>query len=292
MKHCFKKMSIGILAAILLLVCSAFALFNQTGNLAFADSFKEIRYADYSGSPIQRAAYASSEQITFTDRTDEYTETVNGVPYYKQDNSLSNSCGPTAGAIVVGFYDKYFEELIPDFTAYYPATGKYKTNDKTYVPKLLQDLYSAMRCNVDDVGVNETDCLNGLQQYFAGKGRNLSYTSIAASNGSINVSTYINAINNNRPVILFGVATELYNIKTSSTSDTLEKFSIPANHIYVGFGYREISYYNGSNKFRTDTYIHVACGRLDLNSGFIRISSTTSGIDNNWFVNGYVTSVN
>ncbi len=290
MKNILKNKFIILAVAILLIACCLVTVFSQNANLALAEPYNEIRYADKVTDEMQATYQASTEVVTYTNREDDYYETTNSVPFYEARGYLSNSCGPTAGAIVVGFYDKYYEELIPNFKAYYPATGKYKFDDKVYVPKLMEDLYSAMRCNIDDVGVNESDCLNGLRSYCESKGRKVSYSSVATS-GGLNATAYLNAINNNQPIILFNKATELYDMNTTATEETWVKFSIPANHVYVGFGYYVVRYYNGNNNFRTDTYLRVACGRADYDFGLIRIASTASTITNNWFVNGYAVSI-
>ncbi len=290
MKNILKNKFIIMSVTILLLVSCLVAVFGRNTNLAFADSHGEIRYADYVGYGIQSASSSSTETITYTRRESDYYETTKSVPIYEAHTELDNACGPTAGAIIVGFYDKYYEELIPGYTAYFTASGKYKRNDKVYVPKLMEDLYTLMRTNVDDVGVNETDCLNGLRSYCEGKGRNVSYSSVASS-GKINTSSYLSAVNSNHPVLMFCAATELYTMATSDTQEIWVKSSIPANHIYVGFGYYVVRYYNGDNNFRTDTYLRVACGRFDYQSGFIRVASTASTISNNWFINGYAVSI-
>lgn len=290
MENIIKNKFIIMSVAILLVACCLVTVFSQNANLAFAGTYNEIRYADNVMDETTAAYSAATEVITYTNRESDYYETTNSVPFYQAHYNLDNSCGPTAGAIVVGFYDKYYEELIPNFIAYYQASGKYKINDKVYVPKLMEDLYSTMRCNIDDIGVNESDCLNGLRSYCGGKGRNVSYSSIATS-GSLNVSLYLNAISNNQPMIIFAKATELYTMNTSATEETWVKFSISSNHVYVGFGYYVVRYYSGDNNFRTDIYLRVACGRSDYSFGLIRIASTASTVSNNWFVHGYAVSI-
>lgn len=238
------------------------------GVVGYAES--ETRYADIHASTY--AAVNSSETIYFTNREVSNVKLPNDVPRYNQLSALPNSCGPTAGAIVVGFYDKYFEDLIPNYTAYV-LTGTYKGNDHTYVPQLMQELYTLMRTNVDDVGVSETDCLNGLKAYVQNKGHNLSFTNVKGFN-KVNSSSFTNAINNNNPVLLFCDKLDMYSIGMTEDHDVIAKTTIEGAHVAVGYGIRIVKYYNGNNLFRTDTYLHVATGLALSSTCYLKLDAT------------------
>lgn len=231
-----------------------------------------------------------SEYIYFTKRETEYYETEKGLPLYIQTSALSNSCGPTAGAIIVGFYDKFYEELIPDYVTYYPASGKYKSADSTYIPNLMSDLYVRMRTNVDDVGVNETDCINGLRNYVESKNRSLSYFKVNSGN-KLNESSYLNSVQNNHPILIFNMPTKIYNFSTNSNYDVFSISEINGNHIYVGYGYYKIKYTLGNGDIRTDTYIKVACGLKGYETAYLRIASTHVSVKTDWLMNAYSMSI-
>lgn len=260
-----KKLSFVLLSVVLLLadiLISQFVYFWQDN---------KIRYSGYE-SAVMRAAETSKETIYYTKREVTYNETKNAVPKYEQLANLPNSCGPTAGAIIVGFYDKYFENLIPDYTTYIP-TGRYKSKDTVYIPKLMTELYNLMRTNVDDVGVNETDCLNGLKEYVHNKNLNLSYSSVMKSN-RISLSELRNSIETNSPVMLFCGKMKIYNLSTSSNYDTVASTDFTGAHVAVGYGLYTVDYYNGNSVFRTDEYVRVSTGLPILTDGYLKISST------------------
>lgn len=250
----------------------------------------DIRISVYASeekfSGTQVLAATQSETVNFTNREVEISTTVNNVPLYYQDSTLENSCGATAGAIVVGFYDKYYENLIPDYVTYNPTTGKYKNSDKTYIPALMQEFYTLMRINVDDLGVGASDCLNGLAAYVEGKNYSFSYSTVKTLN-KISESKYLTSISANHPVLLFNGSTDIYNITNLSTNDVIIQSTISENHIYVGYGYIKIKYYNESGNFRTDTYLQVACGLSTMTSGYIKIASTVSTVSSDWSIYGY-----
>jgi len=280
-----KKIFAVTLISLLLLIVVATPMFSVSAE-GTSSEISEIRYG-LEDSPII-SSYAT-ETVNFTKRETNYYEVKNGVPLYQ--GLLSNSCGATAGAIIVGFYDKYFEELIPNYTSYL-TNGNYKGNDSTNVPQLMQELYDLMRTNVDDVGVSEADCLDGLKTYVQNKNRNIKYTSIKSS-PNVNSATYLYAMNSNIPVIVFGSNVIIQTFNTGSTSENIFNNTISNNHIFVGYGYYVVKYYSGSNNFRTDTYMRVACGRTDFPFGFIRLASSSASayIQTGWLNNAYTVAI-
>lgn len=243
---------------------------------------------NFSGTQI----YSSSdtETIDFTNRVVDSNTTVSNVPLYYQTSDLDNACGATAGAIIIGFYDRYYQELIPNYSSYLEVINRYLSNDSTYIPALMQELYTLMRINVDAPGVSMSDCMDGLNEYVSDKNRTFSYTSVKTSNG-INVNSYIASIDANKPVILFNGSTDIYKISHGANRDTLVKSIISNNHVYVGYGYSIISYYNSNGNFRTDTYLIVACGLSTLTTGYLRVSSTAITVSNDWSIYGYSVSI-
>lgn len=282
MKQCIKK----VIVAGFFVCLSIFYILCIGINIVYAATENPAHFGN-----IQLYSSSSSiETISYTSRTTDLTETEKGVPFYQANSSLSNACGAIAGAIVLGFYDKYYENLIPDFTSYFTSSGKYKPADKTYIPALIDNLYVLMRTNVDDVGVAEDDCLNGLKKYIKDTGYDVAYTSVKSSSG-IDQTAYLDSISNNKPVLVFAKKMEIVSgISSSSNTDTISKLSISDNHIFVGYGLYKINYLIGSS-VRTDTYLKVACGLAGLNYGYIKISSTAMSVSSAWLVNAYSVSV-
>lgn len=128
------KKGFVLLACAFMLLCGS--LIPALTVSASAEETSSDRY--YDEYPISTYA-VDTETINYSKRTYEPVTTTNNAPDYYANTDLSNSCGPTAGGIVVGFYDKYYENLIPNYTAYYTANGRYKVKDKVYVPAVMQE---------------------------------------------------------------------------------------------------------------------------------------------------------
>ncbi len=267
--------------ATLLLACGN--AFVGTNSVVSAEVSLEGRY--YDEPFISTYAAGDSYIVTFASKDDTYVGTPNNVPYY-YNTTFDNGCGALGGTIIVGYFDKYRENLIPNYTTYYAATGKYRPQDSTYIPALIQSLYTAMQTNVVAPGVSEAECLNGLESYVVGKGYSISYTAIKPYNGTFNHAAYKNAVNNGQPVILFCDSVELLSADTGDTQDEFITSQLSQSHIVVGFGYRQIKYYDANNNnFRTDLYLKVASGWNPNNMGYIKIN------DESWLDSGYAVNI-
>ena len=272
------KKNVLVALAISALVSSS-SLCPFASKTAAADEELRYYYPDFSTCSM------TTEEIYCTDMTEDVVTTSYSAPLYYATGDLTNCCGAVAGACVVGFYDRYYTDLIPNWTPYYP-NNMYKRADGTYVPAVMQELYTLMRTNVDDVGVSQADCKSGLQTYFSNRNYTLSYTSIE-TNSVFNFVLYQQSIAANKPVILFCNNVTMCSIGYSSTSNIglVSSMPISGGHIVIGYGYTTVKYYNGDNIFRSDIYLKVSNGRSDLADGYIKIDTNT------WLVDGYSVTV-
>ena len=137
MKSILRKLTCFV--ATLIAVCGSAV--GMTANTASADQALEGRY--YDKPVVSTRATGEVETVNFASIDNIYTQTPNRVPLYYH-GTLQNACGPIGGSIVVGYYDKYFQNLIPNYTNYSTATGNYRPQDSTYIPALIQEESAAM----------------------------------------------------------------------------------------------------------------------------------------------------
>ncbi len=215
--------------------------------------------------------YASSETIPYVSKqvVDDIS-TANSTPKYFAVNGMQNGCGAVAGGIIIGFYDKYYANLIPGWDSYY-STGRYKGQDGTYVQGLLFDLYDKMQTNVVAPGVSESEFKNGLQSCVVDHGYNIQYTSLGAGN-NFNYSTFKTAVNNNQLTVLFVEPSNIYSLEPFENEDILVSSTINGNHIMVAYGYYEVKY-TLSNGTRTDKYLYVATGLSGSSTALYKVGS-------------------
>ena len=229
----------------------------------------EDRYAD-AALVTPRSA---NETITYTKRVETLDyETAGRCPKYRQINGLTNACGAVAGAEIVAFYDKYYPNMITGWQSHFDS-GYYRLQDTTYVPAVMNELYTLMRTNVDDVGVSEDDFKNGLKSYAGSHGHTLGYTSVRNWLGKLNFNDCKAALDQNKVIVLFTKAGDVYDVFLNDGYDTIVPTTIAGAHIMVAYGYYQVEYYNANGLFRTDTYLLVATGQAVTTSALYKIDS-------------------
>ena len=279
MNSTLRKCTLFVAAA--LAVCgSSFALAGNTTDVS-AEESSEKRY--YEGE-ISTYALTLTDTVDFARMEETEFELPYDIPYYS--TNLSNGCGAVAGGIIVGYYDKYCENLIADYTTCYES-GYYKLQDSTYIPATIQELYTLMNTNVSGAGVSESECMDGLRAYVKNRELSIGFTVVKNASYNFNHTTFKNAINNGRPVLLFCDSVDLVDFSIGDTqvkTYSIQTTTIP--HVVVGFGYYQIRYYDESdNNFRTDTYLTVASGWSCNNVGYLKVG------DSSWLDSGYAVNI-
>lgn len=227
----------------------------------------EVRYGD-----PELVSLLAATNIYYTEKViAEDLTTTNGVPEYRPVGDMTNACGAAAGTTAIGFYDKYYANLIPGWDSFY-SNGKYKSQNATYVNPIMQNLYVAMRTNVDGPGVTEAEFKSGLSSYVTGKGYSLQYNSITPG-GNFNYTAFKAAVNSNKITALFVKPGNVYNITPSNGYDVVSSVAVTESHIMIAYGYTQINYYNG-NTVRTDTYVKVATGKSGINMAYYKIDNS------------------
>ena len=260
-----KRLKKNIVAMIALLM-SALCIW-QVSSIAFAD--EEVRYTNGGIS-----LYSSAEYLYYNSRTQlEYNITPGMAPTYISTGEYTNACGAIAGANTIGFFDKYIEDLIPGWQSYFPANGRYKPDDKVYIPAVIAELYTLMRTNVDDVGVSETDFLNGLREFVELRDKNITYTSLY-SNGTINYAGCKASIDAGKPILVFMDPTDMISISVRDGNDYIMRQSLASAHIALIYGYERIQYVLTDNTVRTDTYLIMSTGLTSPKVSYLDITTS------------------
>ena len=197
---------------------------------------------------------------------------MNSAPHYTALSGMANACGAVAGSEIVAYYDKYYPNMIPNWESFYASSGKYRIQDQVYIPALMNELYVLMRTNVDDGGVSESEFVSGLTQYINGKGYGVSMQNVL-SGTSVNYETCKTAFENNKVIVLFSRATNLYNIGEGTTQDNISSSALSSSHIMMAYGYKEIKYYKNGILFRHDSYLMVSTGLQGTGVAYYKVNN-------------------
>ncbi len=221
-----------------------------------------------------------SEYVYYDTRTEDCIDIMGGLPaYYDVNPDLENMCAVNAGAVVLGYYGRYFPQLTPDFTVgfYLGEYYLYYNDSERKMQPIIEELYDRMGTNTNgQEGTTATGCRNGLKSYVNSKGLDISYTSIAKDNKLL-VNEYKSQIENKKPSLLFFNTYNAVNFAVYTQTvdgqkrDLLERNVYTGCHVMVGYGYSKYTYYKDNTAFRTDEYLRAYTGVPGCDLGYVKL---------------------
>ena len=231
-------------------------------------AYKGFRYygSDSFVEQVQTVSYSTKSTESYTIPYD--------LPNYFGVVNEETGCANNAGACIIGYYDRFYENLIPNYKSYVKIGNviRYRTGT-TEVIDLVEELYVLMGTDVNHLGTTFSEFQAGMLQYVANKGYTYSTTNLFV-NGSFNIQNYKSAVQNGKPVALFMTGFALVNeiIETTNMDTVLSGYSM-APHVMVGCGYKIDKYYNSNGAIQdTRTYLKVASGSNIYGIGYLNIN--------------------
>lgn len=190
-------------------------------------------------------------------------------------------CANIAGAVLIGYYDRFNENLIPDYKVYKKlgASFSYKAPNEIIIA-VMAELHDLMLTDVGKKGTTFPDFQTGMNKYVSQKG----YTYVSndvLSRGSFNIDNFKQSVQSGKPVALFlsGFAF-LSSIEEVNGVDFIHSEYCAATHISVACGYKIYNYYNSNNQLiATRTYLKVASGLAGYDITYLNINNL-GNIDN------------
>jgi len=220
-------------------------------------------------------AYVEKIQtVSYSTKTTESYSIPYDLPNYFGRVNEVTGCANTAGAIVIGYYDRFFENLIPNYKSYIKV-GKiirYKTGTDE-VLDLVEQLYQLMGTDVAHLGTTFTEFQNGMSRYVTDKGYTYSTIDVF-TDGSFDIEKYKISVQNEKPVALFLSGYALINeITEAENSDTISSGYSADSHVAIGCGYKIDTYYNSNGTVQgVRTYLKVASGSDIYGIGYLNIN--------------------
>lgn len=228
------------------IICVALSILFALSICVFAKP-AEKTYADgFNGSTF---LYTQNETVSYYRKVESETVIPSDIPKYYSTTANANDCAPVAGTIVLGYFDRYFDELIPNFTAGITIRDIYIYNPQNAsVSEVINSLFDLMETNSSGSGTTISQFQNGLQQYVQSKNRTIEFESV--KNGSFSVGETTAAIREQIPVVIFVSGYALVDqdgITSGGNTDTFAKKIYGGAHTMVVSGIRTITYYNQYN---------------------------------------------
>ncbi|MDE6060092.1 MAG: hypothetical protein K2G31_01275 [Clostridia bacterium] len=261
MKKYFNNKQIALSAVVLIAVIliAVLSLSVSMPTVAYAYEAGEIYYA---GSGTFTKETESFSYATKT--TESYSINPSYPEYYNCNDSLQNTCANVAGANIIGYYDRFYDNLIPDYEAgilrndfyiYFPM-GYYGAKKQA----VIDELYQRMQTNVSNAGSTQAQYKNGLSSYVQSKNLSISFSGVM-TNGSFDLEKAKAQFKNGNPLSLYLSGYSFTMVTDSGSTVMWDKFLYNDNHIAIAYGYEKVSYFDASGKvIRTETYLKVATG--------------------------------
>jgi len=223
--------------------------------------YGEISYSDsYIGkSETETINYATKNIVSYNRVNITFPEC------YNTNDNLENACANVAGANIINYYDRFFDDFIPDY-----VSGRIVKDNYVYYPMridinkkqtVINTLYTYMRTGLDYPGTTQAMYKQGLKQYVNEKGRNITYSTVFANN-KFDINLFVSQIQMGHPVVLYMSGFNLTSINHNTNQDILNKCIYDnAAHIAVAYGYQKVEYFNNEGALiASKVYIEVASG--------------------------------
>lgn len=192
-------------------------------------------------------------------------------PQYTYSPALG-SCAAIAGGNVIGYYDRFDEDLIPNHKSGIPYKNTYIYNlEDDGVVATIKKLYEYMIG--DGYGATENEFKNGITRYCNEKGKTITFSS-CMQNGSFSYSSTKSYLDAGLPIVLFLSGYNVGDLYSGENSDSIYYYVSNANHIMIAFGYEEYLYTTSGGTV-TYNYLSVSSGQDANSAGLYNISLGT-----------------
>lgn len=235
--------------------------------LAIAAEQSDI-YGEYSD-----GGTSSTDIISYAFRSKDSYEFEYGLPGYYFATHV-NTCANIAGGNVLGYYDIFYPNLIPNYETIFEINGKIKYHFQSdeITSIISNDLYKYM-LTAEYNGTTFENFKSGFKKYVNQQGYNVEYYE-TVENNKLDIDAYLTEIYTGRPVAVFMAGYNMTNGPLANDEyDRLNIAYYKTNHAMAASGYMNIEYYNSNNiMFRKDSYLSVCTGNTWIKRGYMRLN--------------------
>lgn len=213
-------------------------------------------------------------KIYYTSRNYDNKALCQRHPQYSNPSALKGACAAIAGGNLIGYYDRFYENLIPDHEAGYTKYGNYYYNyDDTQVGKAIEELYSDM--NGTEAGISESNFISGLKKYCSKRSLSCDFSSIM-SLGKISYDMVKQSTDEGKPVALLLNTYTTCDVFGYGEYDLIDYSKYFGNHVMIGFGYGQLTYNMSDGSTQSYRFIGVATGFANPSDAFFNIDYATN----------------
>ncbi len=253
------------------IVCSAvFALLPCAGLRVSTDEQQKYS-SDFEGGILDHSV---TRTITYSTRVygDHYEIPCN-MPSYV--SSAESSCVVTAGGKAIVYYDRFWDNLVPNYhCVMFGNIVKYGQQTQA-VTDMFDELHERM--GTDSEGTTVTGFKNGMNSYISSKGYTSDLQRMTGSYHNIDLEALKAHINQDKVAVIFlngfNVVGKMAVPDEATGTDTFTYSRYKGLHAMLVFGYEEYFYYDAQGGLiQRDTYLSVMTGQGPVQDMALNIS--------------------
>ena len=215
---------------------------------------------------------STSQTIYYSYRSESHYWLCAYPPDYIGIPGYTNICVAIAAGNIVGYWDRFNVNLMPNFDPGELWNGEYYYYSyDSAINSMIAQL--ALLMNGGN-GTTVAQCQTGLSSYCTSAGYTASYTTVM-SNGSFDYNAAKDQIDDGEPILIFSEGFTIYSIYSYPNNglDSYMGITCTGNHAMAGFGYMDVTYTFSDNTSQTSHFIKVASGQSTLTTGYYNIST-------------------
>ena len=258
-------------------------LYYTDGN--FYDANTDLPYSDGAVATLSENTFCGGGEVvfnnhavnyiyrSFNEATDMYL-LCGAHPDYVGISGINNICVPIAASNVIGYWDRFKPNLIPNYEPGSLWNGIYFYDaDRGPADDCTRQLATDMNAGS---GTTVSECKSGMTTYCNRAGYSITYSSLM-SNGSFNYTLAKNKLLAGQPVMIFSQGFSAYEIfpNEEEGNDAYIGITCNMNHAMAGFGFMSITYTLLDGTVTTLDFIRVATGQSVHSAGYYNIRTHT-----------------
>lgn len=207
---------------------------------------EDSRYAlDFvQGGDLVGTQYREVYYSTKSDSDDEYVNPYKAPSFVA---AQSNACAVQAGGNAFVYYDRVFDDLIPDYKHKYVWGGFTYGSQNAAVSNMFSSLYSMM--GTDSRGTSVEGFKTGMQQYAVSRSHSINITKATGNYYGVDLDYLKAQLELEKPAVVFldtfSVVT-FGGIEPYNGYDRIMHSAYDGLHVMLVYGYKEIYYYNAN----------------------------------------------
>lgn len=214
---------------------------------------------------------SGSRVVEYANKTKQTRCLASVIPAYDYETQ-PNACAPTTGASIIAYYDRFCEDLIPDYTPGFGIGAFYRYyNGRQEVTNVISQLYIDMQTNSTGAGTSVAQFKSGMTSYCERNNCAITFTS-SMTNGAFDYAKAKSFIDESNPIVLFVQKLEISTLQSQTNRDTYTILSGNINHTLSAFGYEEVNYTMSDGTQQNEKFLYVATGIKRMPQAYLNMN--------------------